>query len=70
MAGRKAWGFWDDRYRVRVVRGVGGRGALPPLAFRAVAEGQTQVSLVDSRMKNSKLQPVPAQNPGVPVEIR
>ena len=56
--------------RLPGVPGLGGSGALLSLTFQALAAGQTTVSIVDSSMKNSKLQPVPAQSPGVPVEIR
>jgi hypothetical protein len=40
------------------------------LTFQALAAGETTVTIVDSGLKNSKLQPVPAQTPGVAVEIR
>ena len=35
-----------------------------------LAPGNTGISVLDSAMQNSKLQSVPAQKPGVEVEIR
>jgi hypothetical protein len=56
--------------RLPGVPGLNGSGALLSLTFQALAAGQTTVTVLDSSLKNSKLQPVPAQTPGVPVEIR
>jgi general secretion pathway protein D len=56
--------------RLPGVPGLTGSGALLSLTFQALAAGETTVTIVDSGLKNSKLQPVPAQTPGVAVEIR
>jgi len=56
--------------RLPGVPGLTGSGALVSLTFQTLAAGETTVTILDSGLKNSKLQPVPAQTPGVPVEIR
>jgi general secretion pathway protein D len=56
--------------RLPGVPGLTGSGALLSLTFQTLAAGETTVTIVDSGLKNSKLQPVPAQTPGVAVEIR
>lgn len=56
--------------RLPGVPGLTGSGALLSLTFQTLAAGETMVTILDSGLKNSKLQPVPAQTPGVPVEIR
>ena len=50
--------------------GLTGNGALLSLTFMTLAPGNTGISVIDSAMQNSKLQSVPAQKPGVEVEIR
>jgi hypothetical protein len=47
-----------------------GAGALLSLTFQTLTQGVTSVAISESSLKNSKLQPVPAQTPGVAIEIR
>jgi len=56
--------------RVAGAPGLAGSGALLSLTFQTLEAGTTQISVLDSAMQNSKLQPVPAQKPSVGVEIR
>ncbi|HEU0121519.1 MAG TPA: cohesin domain-containing protein [Bryobacteraceae bacterium] len=50
--------------------GLTGNGAVLSLTFQTLESGSTQISVIDSALQNSKLQPVPAQTPSVGVEIR
>ncbi len=56
--------------RLPGVPGLTGAGALLSLTFQTLAQGVTSVTISESSLKNSKLQPVPAQTPGVAIEIR
>ena len=56
--------------RLPGVPGLTGAGALLSLTFQTLAQGVTSVAISESSLKNSKLQPVPAQTPGVAIEIR
>ncbi len=56
--------------RLPGVSGLTGAGALLSLTFQTLAQGVTSVAISESSLKNSKLQPVPAQTPGVAIEIR
>ena len=56
--------------RLPGVPGLTGAGALLSLTFQTLAQGVTSVAVSESSLKNSKLQPVPAQTPGVAIEIR
>ena len=47
-----------------------GNGAVLSLTFQTLEAGTTQIAVIDSAMRNSKLQPVPAPKPSVGVEIR
>ncbi len=56
--------------RLPGVPGLTGAGALLSLTFQTLAPGVTSVAISESSLKNSKLQSVPAQTPGVAIEIR
>jgi len=59
-----------DISRTALTAGVNGSGALMQLTFTAVGKGETNVSVTDVNLRNSKQQPITVVAPSLPVSVQ
>jgi hypothetical protein len=59
-----------DISRTALASGVNGSGALMQLTFTAVGKGETNVSVTDVNLRDSKQQPITVVAPTLPVSVQ